>query len=338
MLQSHTVPHIAPLMHPDHTHRDLGAGARVGDPYLANLPPIAVLFAPGFPQLECCYCRALLAVVSIPAIRYGPELTNSEQHDILTRRLQLYLSRSGNTHIAFTFEYVYSDPLLNLQRIIRHWETNRAKIFDIFRLLADHSHRWQDATIRGPSEILSVVAEVQKLPVLSKLSLEILLPKRSVTSHADCFSSAPSLREVSISAPTEELWYINHVFPETAFAISLPWAQLEKYEGKIVRDTSYLKSMQVSRYSLHELNYSSAQLPIPRNIPITTMKHLTRLSFSSCWFTDMAQGHGTAGHLDISRLPSLTDLQVHSTSFAHRMSSTAASYPSYAARGALWST
>ncbi|RXW16864.1 hypothetical protein EST38_g8996 [Candolleomyces aberdarensis] len=217
------------------------------------------------------------------------------QHNAVLSRLQLFLSRSGSNHIDFQCFYSSSEDV---------WGMNRTVILDILNIFVEVSHRWKEAVLHIPAEIveeaLAPLRAHDRLPHLEKLQLELSVwafdkerlrqPSRVV--RVDYFHNAPNLRHVTVNTSVISVpVFPIHVLEDnnTIFDFHLPWSQIEIYKSRIATDGRDGNCCQLipdtdtgrePRERLREVVYHvrNGNLPVPNRVSPIILPSLVKLA------------------------------------------------------------
>ncbi|KAJ2935998.1 hypothetical protein H1R20_g1096, partial [Candolleomyces eurysporus] len=254
------------------------------------------------------------------------------QHSALRSRLQLFLSRSGSNNIDFQCFYSSSEDV---------WRTNRTVLLDILNTFVEVSHRWREAVIHIPAEVveeaLAPLRADDRLPRLEKLQLELNvwaldregLRQQSRVVKVDHFSNAPNLRHVTVNTSVISVpAFPIHILEDnnTVFNFHLPWPQIEIFKSRIAtigRDENSYRLIPEHetdsgpRDRLREVVYHvrNGSLTIPNRTSPITLSSLVKLTLR---MGNTYPGDIFIRHLSRLILPSLVELEVHEGNFIHR--------------------
>ncbi|KAJ2919377.1 hypothetical protein MD484_g988, partial [Candolleomyces efflorescens] len=239
------------------------------------------------------------------------------QHGATNRRLRLFLERSGSMKISLQFYYSSQQEV---------WKANKTKVAESLGILVEACSRWKVANMEIPTDLLEVLTHATPLPHLTKLQLglnvwgqewgEYVRGPRSLT--IDQFACTPSLRHVYLSTTTT-VGSQGSTRNNTTFYFSLPWHQLEVFQTKTKRDTSYHTLLQDTRAHgrLKEVECDAVDV-VPSTIRLAEPITLPRLTRLCLRFGAVIQGVDVLRHLSKMTIPSLKELEVHGAYFLHR--------------------
>ncbi|TEB27877.1 hypothetical protein FA13DRAFT_1736056, partial [Coprinellus micaceus] len=216
------------------------------------------------------------------------------------RRLERYISHSGK--LRFTFGFVMHHDVHLPDAYVSFART-------VLRHLVEECHRWEGAMLylarssaggRWPADLAMIKG---RLPVLSSLNLTVAAQDDAEWPMiSSLFADAPKLRRVVFNPPRQ-------LSGGGKFNITLPWSQLETFEGlSYLRvNDSFFKLLSNCRDTLTSLK-GEVEPSVPHTLPATTLTKLTTLHLR------LLPENTTLRYLDSLTLPALGDLELRGDS------------------------